>query len=118
MQMYYYHNVEGKKDYIQWMGSKTWISAGVVRYDINDMGSGEVTMTCKVRQPTSNGWEPNALSSNKLEVTYNLSRYLTTAISQDAKLYMKGGMHPIFNGVELRRAAEGSGTPLRDQERR
>lgn len=94
MQMYYYHNVEGKKDYIQWMGSKIWISEGVVRYDINDMGSGEVTMTCKVRQSTSNGGEQNALSSNRLEVTYHLSRYRTTAISLDWKLYMKGEIHP------------------------
>lgn len=93
MQMYYYQNVEGKSDYIQWMGAKTWLDPEKLNYDLNDMGSGEVTMTCRIGQSTTSGGEPVSFSSNRLNVTYHLSRYRTTAISLDGKLYMKGGMH-------------------------
>lgn len=93
MQMYYYQNVEGKKDYIQWMGAKTWISMDELNYNLNDMGSGEVTITCKIGKSTSNGGEPNSMTSHKLKVTYHVSSFRTTAITLDGTLYMSTGMH-------------------------
>jgi hypothetical protein len=98
MQMYYYQNVEGKADYIQWMGAKTWLEMEQVNYNLNDVGSGEVTITCKIGQSTSNGGEPQSFSSNRLKVTYHLSGYRTTAISLDGKLYMSTGMHNNWKG--------------------
>jgi len=91
MQMYYYHNIVGKKDFILWMGEKTWLSPEQMLYDLNDGGTGSVTMMCKVGRSTSNGREPSILTSNTLKVTYHISGWRTREITLHGFMYMRTG---------------------------
>jgi hypothetical protein len=92
MQMSYFQNIEGTKDYIVWMGEKTWVSTDSTMYDISDTGTGFVTITCYIARSNANGGEPSVFSSNKLKMTYHISNWQTSEITLDGQLYMKKGM--------------------------
>jgi hypothetical protein len=92
MQLYYFQNIEGMKDYIEWLGTKTWVSTDSTGYDISDSGSGFVTISCYIGRSDPKGGEPAVFSDNKLKMTYHIAAWRTQRITLEGNLYTKDGM--------------------------
>ncbi len=106
MQIFYCQNVEGTKDYIVWMGEKTWVSTDSTMYDINDTGTGFVTISCFIGRSNPAGGEPSVFSGNKLKMTYHIYEWQTQEITLDGPIYMKEGLKRGWRATYARTLAE------------